>query len=92
MALRICGYDFDGPFDIQATIVPLNRAAVYVVVTQDPNGQCFVENVGISGESCWDRNRDSGTIFLRYMPSVEGYSFEDRRILATKIRNQYNLG
>lgn len=92
MAMKICGYDFEGPFDMRTTVIPLNRTAVYVIVYQGEDGQCFIKDVGISGETCWERNcEDSYAIYLRYMPSTDRYTPGDRQSLERKIRERYNL-
>jgi len=97
--MEISGYSFEGPFDIDATEIPANRAAVYVIICKTAEGENHVKDVGESGEvgvrigshdrkSCWEKNCN-GTlgVYLRYMPSPD-YSPEERRALEQKIRNQ----
>jgi hypothetical protein len=91
--MNICGYKFDGPFSVESTVVPVNRAAVYVILYNSPDGQCYVRDVGISNEQYWDRNNYEGALFLylRHMPSNEGYTSRDRQTLECKIREHYNM-
>ncbi|HBF40134.1 MAG TPA: hypothetical protein DDW50_22860 [Firmicutes bacterium] len=93
MSMNICGYKFDGPFSVETTIVPVNRAAVYVIVHNEPDGQAYITDVGLSNEQYWDRNNYDGavSIYLRHMPSTEGYTSQDRQTLERKIRDYYNL-
>jgi hypothetical protein len=93
MSMNICGYKFDGPFSVETTVVPVNRAAVYVILYNSPDGQCYIRDVGVSNEQYWERNNYEGTLFLylRHMPSNEGYTSKDRQILERKIRDYYNL-
>jgi hypothetical protein len=90
--MNICGYKFNGPFSVETTVVPVNRAAVYVIVYTAPDGQCYIKDVGVSNEQYWDRNNDGTlSLYLRHMPSTEGYTSKDRQILERKIRDCYNL-
>ena len=92
MSMNICGYKFNGPFSVETTVVPVNRAAVYVIVYNAPDGQCYIKDVGISNEQYWDRNNDGTlSLYLRHMPSNEGYTSKDRQVLERKIRESYNL-
>ena len=100
--LEIAGIDFDGSYGVDTTTIPANKAAVYVIICSTKEGKNYVIDVGESGEtgvrlsshdrrSCWERNC-SGTlrVYLRYMPSSEGYAAADRRQLEQKIRQQYD--
>jgi hypothetical protein len=102
MSLEISGYQFEGPYSIDTTVISSNRAAVYVIICKTSDGKNHVTDVGESGEvgvrignhdrkPCWERNCNSSlSVYLRYMPSSEGYTAADRRELESKIRNQYN--
>ncbi len=93
MSMNVCGYKFEGPFSVETTVVPVNRAAVYVIIQYAEDGQCYVRDVGVSNEQNWDRNNYDGSLalYLRYMPSTEGYTSADRQELACKIWNYYQL-
>lgn len=104
MSMNVSGYDFDGSYSIDTTVIPANRAAVYVIICRAPDNGYYVKDVGESGEvgirianhnrrSCWERNcNGSLSVYLRYMPSSEGYTAADRRKIETIIRNQYQKG
>lgn len=100
--MKISGVDFKGPYDVDSTVIPRDRAAVYVIICRKTNGENLVIDVGESGEvglristhtrrSCWERNC-SGTlyVYLRYMPTSEGHDAASRRALEAKIRREYN--
>jgi len=100
--VKISGVDFEGPYDVNSAVIPRNRAAVYVIICLKKDGKNEVIDVGESGEvglriaihprrSCWERNC-SGTlhVYLRYMPTSEGYDAASRRALEAKIRREYN--
>ncbi|MGE5583428.1 MAG: hypothetical protein ACM3X9_12970 [Bacillota bacterium] len=93
MSMNILGYKFDGPFSVETTVVPVNRAAVYAIIQNTPDGQCYIRDIGISNEENWDRNNYDGSLslYLRYMPSNEGFTAADRQELARKIKAYYNL-
>jgi hypothetical protein len=93
MSMNICGYKFAGPFSVETTIVPVNRAAVYVIVYSSPDGESYIRDVGLSDEQYWDRNNYDGAVslYLRHMPSIEGYTSQDRQVLERKIRESYNI-
>lgn len=92
MSMTVLGYKFEGPFSLENTVVPVNRAAVYVIIFKAPDGQFYIEDVGITNETNWARNND-GTreLYLRYMPSIEGFTANDRETLAGKIKYSYRL-
>jgi hypothetical protein len=93
MSMAICGCDFDGPFNIKTTVIPINRVSVYIIVQTDSDGQLYIRDVGVSGDSYWERDCDeSFAIYLRFMPSIEGYTPNDRYSLVNRIRYKYNLG
>ena len=99
--LRICELNFEGPYSIDTTEIPANRAAVYVIIC-NLSGKNHVTDVGESGEvgvrivdherkPYWETNcTGSLWVYLRYMPSSEGYTSEDRRELEKKIREKYS--
>ena len=100
--MEISGVDFEGPYDVNSAVIPRNRAAVYVIICRKADGKNHVIDVGESGEvglrlsthtrrSCWGRNC-SGIlyVYLRYMPTSEGYDSVSRRTLEAKIRREYN--
>jgi len=95
--------DFKGPYDIDSTVIPANRAAVYLIVSMSNNGNKHVIDVGESGEigirigahdrrPCWERHRNGGALYayLLYMPRSEGYTAEDRRKVEQEMRIRYN--
>jgi hypothetical protein len=99
--VKISGVDFEGPYSVDSTVILRDRAAVYVIICRKTNGDNVVMDVGESGEvgvrialhprrSCWERNC-SGTlhVYLRYMPTSEGYDAASRRALEAKIRREY---
>jgi len=99
--VKISDIDFEGPNDVDSTVIPRDRAAVYVIICRKTNGDNVVMDVGESGEvgvrialhtrrSCWERNC-SGTlyVYLHYMPTSEGYDAASRRALEAKIRREY---
>jgi len=100
--MTISGYEFEGPYSVETTVIPADRAAVYVIICKASDGKHYVKDVGESGEigirianhdrrPCWERNCDGSLfVYLRYMPSSQGYTAADRRELESKIRNQYN--
>lgn len=102
MSITISGFEFEGPYSIETTVIPANRAAVYVIICTASDYKNYVTDVGETGEigirianherkSCWKRNCSGAlSIYLRYMPSSEGYTAADRRKLETRIRKQYN--
>jgi len=99
--MTISGVEFEGPYDIESTVIPANRAAVYVIVCITDEGKNVID-VGESGEvgirisnherkPCWEDNCTGNLyVYLHYMSSSEGYTSEDRRKLESKIRNEYN--
>lgn len=102
MSMTISEYEFEGPYSIDTTIIPANRAAVYVILCKTSNNKYYVKDVGESGEigirianhdrrSCWERNCE-GSLFVcfRYMPSSQGYTTTDRIEIEREIRTQYN--
>ena len=100
--MKIADIEFDGPYDIDTTSIPANRAAVYVIICRSTDGKYYVIDVGESGEtgvrlanherrSCWKDNcSGSLSVYLHYMPSSQGYDAASRRQLEAKIRQQYN--
>ncbi|MEW6047228.1 MAG: hypothetical protein AB1609_12205 [Bacillota bacterium] len=101
--MQIAGHDFEGPYSVDSTVIPANRAAVYVIICAARDGKKYVIDVGESGEvgirlanherkPCWERNCD-GTlqVYLRFMPTSLGYTPAQRRELEQKIRRQYKL-
>jgi len=102
MSIEIYGYEFEGPYSIDTTVIPPNRAAVYVIICKTSDGKSYVKDVGESGEvdvrignhdrrPCWERNcGGSLSVYLHYMPSSENYTVVDRRELENKIRNGYD--
>lgn len=102
--MEFVGYQFEGPNSIDTTEIPSNRAAVYVIICKTSDGMNHVIDVGESGEvgvrignhdrgPCWERNCKNGSlsVYIRYMPSSDGYTSADRRELENRIRNQYDL-
>lgn len=101
MSMTISGVEFEGPYSIDTTVISANRAAVYVIICTASDKKNYVTDVGESGEiglrianherrPCWERNCDGSlSVYLRYMPSSQGYTAADRRELESKIRNQY---
>lgn len=102
MTMRISGYEFEGPYSIDTTVIPADRAAVYVIICTSSDGKHYVKDVGESGEigvrianhdrrPCWERNCDGSLyVYLHYVPSSEGYTPADRRKLESEIRNEHN--
>ena len=100
MGMTICDLDFEGPYSIDTTEIPANRAAVYVIICA-LSGKNHVMDVGESGEvgvrigehdrkPCWERNCTGGlSVYLRYMPSSTNTP-ADRRELERKIRDKYS--
>lgn len=98
--MKICDVDFEGPYSIDTTEIPANRAAVYVIICE-LSGRYPVMDVGESGEvgvriadhdrrPCWRKNCTGDlSVYLRYMPSSAGYTAEDRRELERKIRKEH---
>lgn len=100
--MKISGYSFEGPFDIETTNIPSDRATVYVIICKTPDGTNRVMDVGESGEvgvriashdrrPCWERSCNGSLrlkVYLRYMSSPD-YTPEERRALEQKIRDQY---
>lgn len=92
MGMTICGYEFEGPFDIKTTIVPINRVAVFVIVYTAPDGQSYIRGVGVTNDCYWDRNLDeSHSVYLRFMPSTQRYTPADRWRIANNIKQYYNI-
>lgn len=102
--MTICGCKFEGPYSIDTTVIPANRAAVYVIICKTSDGKYDFMDVGETGEIgiritghkrrfCWKFNCDDGSlsVYLHYMPSSEGYTDTDRRELESKIRNQHEV-
>jgi hypothetical protein len=100
--LKIADIEFDGPYGIDTTSIPADRAAVYVIICKSSDGKYHVIDVGESGETgirlanherrpCWVRNC-GGVLFvyLRYMPASEGFDAASRRLVERKIRERYN--
>lgn len=99
--MKISGYEFEGPYSIETTVIPADRAAVYVIICRASDGKDYVIDVGESGEvgvriadhdrrPCWKGNCDGSlSVYLRYMPSAAGYTAADRRKVESEIRNQY---
>ncbi len=95
----ICGLEFEGPYSIDTTEIPANRAAVYVIMCKWGDVY-YVMDVGESGEvgvriaeherrPCWQENcYGSLSVYLRYMPSSDGYTSANRRELEGKIREK----
>lgn len=89
----ISNYEFEGPYSIDSTVIPPNRAAVYVIICKTYDGKYYVTDVGESGEigirianherrPCWERNNNGSlSVYLRYMPANQGYTASDRRKL-----------
>lgn len=100
--MKILGYEFEGPYNIDTTVIPSNRAAVYVIICNTKGENYVVIDVGESGEigvrigdhdrrDCWKENCDGLlSVYLYYMPSSGGYTVDDRRELEKAIRKQYN--
>lgn len=100
--MEIAGIEFEGPYNIDTTSIPANKAAVYVIICQSKDGKNRVIDVGESGEtgmrlanherrSCWKEKCDGSlSVYLHYMPSSQGYDADSRRQLERKIRQQYN--
>ena len=100
--MRITNIDFEGPFSIDTTTIPANRAAVYVIICRSKDGKSHVTDVGESGEiglrlasherrPCWKRNCNGiPSVYLHYMPSSSGSDAASRRQLEQQIRQQYN--
>lgn len=99
--MTFCDVDFEGPYSIDTTEIPANRAAVYVIICE-LSGEYRTMDVGESGEvgvriadherrPCWQENcTGSLSVYLRYMPSSAGYTSADRRELERKIRDKYS--
>jgi hypothetical protein len=102
MIVQISGYEFEGPYSIDTTVISADRAAVYVIICSTL-GKSEVIDVGESGEvgvrianhdrrPCWVRNCNGSLyVYLRYMPSAQGYTADDRRALERKIRSEYTV-
>ncbi len=100
--MQIAGVEFEGPVSVDTTVIPANRAAVYVIICRKSDQKNYVTDVGESGETgkriatherrpCWERNCNGTlSVYLRYMPTSEGYTAADRRQLERKIRQQYD--
>ena len=92
LSMTFCGYEFEGPFNIRTTIVPINRVAVFVIIQAAPDGQLYIRGVGVSSDAHWERNLDdSYMIYLRYMPSTQRYTPADRQRIANNIKQFYNI-
>jgi hypothetical protein len=99
--IKISDVDFEGPYNIDSTVIPASKAAVYVIICSK-DSKYYVKDVGESGEagirlsnhdrrSCWKDNcSGSLSVYLCYMPSSEGYDAASRRKLEKVIREQYN--
>lgn len=102
MPMTISDESFEGPFAINVAVIDANRAAVYVIICTHPTGKHYVIDVGESGEvgerlqdhprlNCWlAQCKFALSVYLRYLPSSEGFTEDDRRRLETKIRQQYS--
>jgi len=100
--MEISGVSFEGPYSIDTTVIPANRAAVYVIICRTNDGRNIVVDVGESGETgirianhdrkpCWERKCNGLLrVHLHFMPTSAGYTTADRRQLEGKIRQQYN--
>ena len=100
--MQIADSDFEGPYTIDTTVIPDNKAAVYTIICHAKNGKNYVTDVGESGETgkrlanherrpSWGQNCDGSlAAYLRYMPSSAGYDAADRRKLENRIRQQYD--
>ena len=99
--MEISGYNFEGPYAIDATEIPSNRAAVYVIICKTSESKYYVKDVGESGEvgirigshdrrPCWESNCNGTlSVYLLFMASSSGYSSEDRRKVENKIIDKY---
>jgi len=99
--MKIADCDFGGPYGIDTTEIPANRAAVYLIICRLSSGKRSIMDVGESGEvgvriadherrPCWRRNCTGDlSVYLRYMASSDGYTSADRREFEKKIRNSY---
>lgn len=99
--MKICDLDFEGPYSIDTTEISANKAAVYVIICK-VSEKYHVKDVGESGEvgvriadherrPCWESNCTGNLwVYLRYMPSDDGYTSADRRKLEKKIRDKYS--
>jgi len=100
--MKIADIEFEGPYIVDTTSIPANRAAVYVIICKSSNGTNSVVDVGESGEtgirlanhprrSCWVRYCNGTlSVYLRYMPTSEGYDAASRRKLESRIRERNN--
>lgn len=101
--IKISDIDFEGPYSIDTTTIPANRAAVYVIICKSNKAdKYYVIDVGESGEAgvrlanherrpCWEQHCDGSlSVYLCYMPSSQGYDSASRRALEAKIRRQYD--
>jgi len=100
--VQISGYEFMGPYSIDTTVISADKAAVYVIICSR-SGKNEIVDVGESGEvgvrianherrPCWERNCNGSLyVYLRYMPSSQGYTTDNRRALERKIRSEYRV-
>ena len=73
-----------------------------MIICRAKDDKYYVIDVGESGETgirlsnhnrrpCWERNCNGSLhVYLRYMPTSEGYDATSRRQLEKKIRQQYD--
>ena len=96
-SVRICGYDFEGPFLNSGTLK--EQPGVYVILDKRSDNKWYVLDVGESEairtrvenhdrSECWARNRKGrlGCAVL-YTP---GWTNSQRRQLEKKIRDKYD--
>jgi hypothetical protein len=100
--IKISDIEFEGPYSIDTTAIPANRAAVYVIICRKADSKNYVIDVGESGETgirlanhdrrpCWEQHCNGTlSVYLRYMPTSEGYDAASRRALEAQIRRQYD--
>ena len=100
--LNVLGRRFEGPFSIDTTVIPGNRAAVYVITRTDKDGKIYVVDVGESGQigvrlanhdrrPDWQRHGNGSlAAYARYMPESEGCTAASRRQFEHAIRQKYN--
>jgi len=99
MSVKICGYDFEGPYRLTETERLEDRSGVYVILCPVQQNEYRVIDVGESAQvktrlethdrkDCWELNC-SGTLYVAvlYTPHLQQ---PGRSEIEQKIRRQYN--
>ncbi len=96
MSIRICDYDFEGPYSYTSSLE--NKAGVYVVLDKLSNGKYNVVDVGESSDvrdrvenhdraECWKKHATTIQYAAYYTP---GWTQDQRRSLEKKIRDAHD--